>query len=131
METRRTLAPAACLALAAGLGGCKLITTTAEVPGRVASAALNPGGKEVPAVDPEVLQARFMRFADVFAAEITQAARAFADRTGTPEGRIQALTWRIDYTNSLWRIASGERPYAALFDAIAVVSFLRQVHEQH
>src|SRR5688572_916167 len=68
-----------------------------------------------------------MRFAD----EITRATQAFAEQAGTPEARVQALTWRIDYTNSLWRLASGQRPFAALFDGIAVITFLRDLHERH
>jgi len=118
------------LVLAGGLTGCGLLKTTAEMPGRVATAALNPGGKPAPA-DPLLMQTRFMRFADLFATEVEQATLAFAERTGTPEGRIQALEWRIDYANAIWRLASGSRPYAALFDAIIVITFVRHVHEQH
>ena len=111
------------------LCGCGLLKTTAELPGRVATAALGPGGKPVP-VDPSTVQARFMRFADLFATEITRATREFTERSGTQEGSIQALTWRIDYTNHMWRLAAGQRPYAAVFDGIVTITFLRQSHEK-
>jgi hypothetical protein len=127
---RRRNPTLAALATCFLLCGCGLLRTTSELPGRVASAALGTGGK-APPVDPNVVQTRFMRFADIFANEINQATREFAERTGTPEGRIQALTWRIDYTNGMWRIASGQRPYAAVFDGIIVLTFLRTVHESH
>jgi len=119
----------AALAVSAGLCGCGLLKTTAELPSRVAGAALGPGATPPP-LDPNLVQARFMRFADIFALEIARATREFAERTGTPEGRIQALTWRTDYTNGLWRLAGGQQPYAAVFDGIVVITYLRKVHEE-
>jgi len=126
---RRRNSTLAALAACSLLSGCGLLRTTTELPGRVANAAL--GGGKPPPVDPNVVQTRFMRFADIFANEINQATREFAERTNSPEGRIQALSWRIDYTNGMWRLASGSRPYAAVFDGIIVITFLRSVHETH
>lgn len=114
--------------VAASVCGCGLLRSTVEAPGRVVSAA-RPG-KKAPPVDPNLVQARFMRFADVFAVEITDATRAFSERAGTPEARIQALTWRIDHTNAMWRLASGQRPFAALLDGILTITFLRNAHER-
>lgn len=115
------------MALATGsLAGCGLLRT----PGRMASAALGPDGKQAPAVDPTDVQVRLMRFADLFALEITHASNEFAQLAGTPEGRIQALKWRLETTNAIWRLASGPRPFAALFDTIVVITALRAVHEE-
>ncbi len=115
--------------IAASVSGCGLLETTAEMPGRVASAATESDTKPPP-IDPIVLQARVMRFADVFAVEISRGTREFAEITGTPEGRIQALTWKIDYANWVWRLAAGPQPFVALFDSIVTVSFLRSIHEE-
>ncbi|HEX6884257.1 MAG TPA: hypothetical protein VF530_12840, partial [Planctomycetota bacterium] len=126
---RQARIAAGLLVLSVGLGACGLLKSTAEMPGRVASAAFKPGG-QAPA-DPTLVQTRFMRFADLFASEIEQATADFAARAGTVEARVQALDWRIDYANTLWRLASGPRPYAALFDAIIVVTYVRHLHETH
>jgi hypothetical protein len=100
---------------------------TAELPGRVAD-SVHP--TEKPKISPEVLHTAIQQFADTFAVEITVATRDFAKLAGTPEARIQALEWRLDYSSLLWRLASGPQPYAALFDAVVAVTFLRDTHEK-
>lgn len=87
----------------ASLCSCGLLRTATAAPGKVVSGVLP---SKPPPVDPAVFQARFMRFADLFAVEITKAAREFAELAGTSEARIQALSWRIEYTNALWTQAS-------------------------
>ena len=128
MKTRRPLLALSTFA-AVSLCGCGLLKTAVEAPGRVASAAMHPGAKAT-TVDPSAVQARLMRFADLFAVEITNATREFAQRAGTTEARIQALSWRLDYTNALWRLAAGPRPFAGLFDAIVAITALRAAHEE-
>lgn len=116
------------LLLAATASGCNLVRSTVEAPGRLASAAMKPATEPAPA-PPEVVQARLMRYADLFAVEIEQASETFALGAGTPEAHIQALTWRIDYSNLLWRLASGPQAYASLFDSLIAVSLVRNTHE--
>lgn len=119
------------MALAAGgLNACGLLKSVSEAPGKVASAAMGSGDKPS-AVDPNLLQVRLMRFADICAVEITNATREFALRADTTEAQIQALTWRVDYTNGLWRRAAGPQPFAGLFDAIVLITALRTTHEEH
>lgn len=114
--------------LAVAASGCNLVKTTVEMPGRLASAALSPKAKPT-AASAEVVQTRLMRYADLFALEIEQATGEFARRAATPEGHIQALTWRIEYANLFWRLASGPRAYSSLFDGLVAVSLLRRMHE--
>lgn len=116
--------------LASAAGGCNLVKSTVEMPGRLASAALSSGSGATAAA-PDVVQGRLMRFADLFALEIEASAEAFAKQVGTPEAHIQALTWRIDYSNLMWRLASGPRAYSSLFDGLVAVSLLRRAHETH
>lgn len=112
---------------AVGLSSCGLLRSAAEAPGKVVSVL--PGGKEVVTVDPNMVQVRLMRFADMCALEITESTREMAERAGTPEARIQALTWKIEYSDTLWRLAVGPQPFAALFETIVVISALRGAHE--
>jgi hypothetical protein len=111
----------------AGLCSCGLLRTATAAPGKDVSGVLP---SKPPPVDPVVFQARFMRFADLFAMEITKAAREFAELAGTSEARIQALSWRIEYTNALWTRAAGAQPFAGLFDAIVVITALRVAHQE-
>lgn len=133
LESRRHLlalpALVSLVLVAGGLSGCGLLKSVAEAPGKVASAAMGPGAKAA-TVAPNVLQARLMRFADLCAVEITNATMDFAQRAGTPEAQVQALTWKLEYTNGLWRRASGPQPFAGLFDTIVVITAVRATHEE-
>lgn len=113
----------ACLSL---LSACGLLRTAAETPSRLTSAVFGSGAQSV---DPRLVQQRLMRFADLFALEVTNATHEFSVRSGTTEGRIQALTWKLDYTGAMWRLASGPKPFAGLFDAIVLVTGVRFAHE--
>jgi hypothetical protein len=116
----------ACLSV--GLTGCGLLRTAVETPGRLTSAVFDPGTK---AVDPRLVQQRLMRFADLLALEVTHATQEFSDLSGSTEGRLQALSWRLDYTSTMWRLASGPQAFAGLFDTIVLVTGVRAAHEEH
>jgi hypothetical protein len=119
----------ACLfVLIATAGGCRLLSETLQVPGKVASAAT--GGEKKPMLDPRLAQVQFMRYGDAFALEISRATREFAALAGTPEAQIQALSWKLQYTDRMWRLASGPHPYIGLFDAAVMIGAVRRGHEK-
>ena len=82
----------ACL-LALATPACKLFTATVNAPGQFASDLTGGRKKSTERLPPSALQTGVMRFADTFASRIRQATQEFADKVGTPEARIQALTW--------------------------------------
>ena len=110
-------------------GSCGLLRTVTSAPSNLAS-SMTPS-KPAPKLDSAALAARMMRFADFFAIEIQHATVAFATMAATPEARIQALAWRIDYTDELCKRATVEQPYTGLFDSIVMMTTLRVLHEEH
>jgi hypothetical protein len=72
-----------------------------------------------------------MRFADTFAARISQATQEFAAAAGTPEADIQALTWSIGQSSAAFSIASAANPNVSLLDMIVLVTLGRMVHEEY
>ena len=110
---------------------CKLVSEAANAPSHIASGLLGGGEKPTERVPPNVLQAGVMRFADTFSARITQATQEFADRAGTPEAKIQAMSWSIGQSTSAFTIASGPNANIALLDMIVLVTLGRMVHEEY
>lgn len=72
-----------------------------------------------------------MGFADTFVARITQGTIDFAAKAGTPEARIQALTWAILQSTSAFTIATGSNPNTSLLDMIVLVTLGRMAHEDY
>jgi hypothetical protein len=111
---------------------CKLFTATVNAPGNIASDLTGGRKQKAPEhVPPTALQTAVMRFADTFSARITQATQEFAERAGTPEARIQALTWSTSQTTSAYTIATGSNPNLAVLDMLVLVSLGRVVHEEY
>jgi hypothetical protein len=81
--------------------------------------------------DLETLRVKLMRYADVFAIDLADATAAFSEHAATPEARIQAATWRLYYTQIIWRAASEPRPYEALLDTLAGVTRLHKTFREH
>lgn len=131
LSRRRTRALAALAALPILLTtSCKLLSSAANAPGQLASGLLG-GKKPTERVPPNVLQAGVMRFADTFAARITQATQDFADKAGTPQARVQGMTWSIGQSTSAFTIASGPNANIALLDMVVLVTLGRMVHEEY
>jgi len=116
-------------ALALGSVACSTVQSAIQAPGRFVR-KLAPGEEPMPR-DVDAVSLRLMRFADVSAIKITKACESFAVAATTPEARIQALSWQVDYTRALWRLASGPQPYEGLFSSILVVTAVRRAHETH
>jgi hypothetical protein len=109
---------------------CKLVSSAANAPGKVASGMFG-GTKEAERIPPNVLQGAVMRFADTFAARITQASLDFSERAGTREARIQALTWIIGQSTSAFTSAAGPNARIALLDMVVLVTLGRTTHENY
>lgn len=124
---KRALAALLCLCFAL-TPSCRLISGAANAPSKLAS-GLTGGGKPSDRVPPNIVQGGVMRFADTFAARITQATQEFAAKAGTPEARIQALSWSIGQNTSAFIIATGINARVSLLDMIVLVTLGRMVHE--
>ena len=133
MESRGTYEPvkslAIVLAIALGSTSCSTVQSVLRMPGKVVR-SIAPGGTPQK-MDMDTISLSLMRFADVSALRITKATEAFAAQVGTPEARIQALAWQVDYNRGLFRLASGPQPYEGLFSAIVMATVLRRNHEGH
>jgi hypothetical protein len=119
-----------CLLLASA-PACGLFKTAVNIPGNLANDLTGNRAKPTDRVPPSALQTGVMRFADTFAARITQASNEFADKAGTPEARIQALTWSTGQSTSAFAIATGPNPNIAVLDMIVLVTLGRMVHEEY
>ncbi len=126
-RTRRALATGV-VALCAIAPGCNLLSKTASFPSRVFG-----GGKkgEDPAAAARRVQAGVMRFVDTFNARMALATNQFAEQVGTPEARIQALTWRVIYMTAALTVATGTNPNANMLDMLTLVSLGKIVHEDY
>lgn len=131
LPRRRARALAALAALPIVLtSSCKLLTSAANAPGQIASGLLG-GKKPTERVPPSVLQAGVMRFADTFASRVTQATQDFAEKAGTPEARIQGMTWAIGQSTAAFTTASGPNSNLALLDLVVLTTLGRMVHEEY
>ena len=120
----------ACLLLAS-TSACGLFKTAVNMPVNLANDLAGNRAKPTDRVPPSALQTGVMRFADTFSSRITQATREFADKAGTPEARIQALTWSTGQSTSAFAIATGPNPNIAVLDMIVLVTLGRMVHEEY
>ena len=112
--------------LAFGSTACGTLKATGKFVQR-----LIPGADPPPPPNLDAVTLGLMRFADVSAFRLTAATKAFAEKAGTPEARIQALVWQIDYSRAFWRLAAGPQPYEGLLSSIVVATALRHAHEGH
>ncbi len=128
---QRWIVPAAliCLGLLPGATGCKLIKSTASVPGRTVS-ALFPGGKSTQP-DPADLQQGLMSFADAYAAMTIVSVDELVEVPGSPLTRKTALLFKISTVGGVITIATGENPYASLLDMVSLTTLSRMVLEDH
>jgi hypothetical protein len=128
----RSLLPRVLLLLvAAPLGACGLLRTAANAPTEIANSMTGKGKAPADALPPNVLQGGVMRFADTFAATITQATGDFARAAGTPEAQIQALSWSVGQNTAAFSIATGPNARVDLLDMIVLVTLGRMTHEEY
>jgi hypothetical protein len=128
MTLRSRVALSILVAAWLGCAGCGLMNAVTGAPSKLAS-SLTPT-QPLPKIPASALAEHLMRFADLFALEITKGSAEFAASAGTPEAHIQALRWRIDYSSTIWKRATVDQPYVGLFDTIVLVTALRAAHEE-
>jgi hypothetical protein len=118
-----------CLLLVTLGTGCRMLQTTAELPGRAVSSVV-PGQKNLPAVDPVELQQILLRFADeLFARTILGIEKL---RSGTNAlDPAQVLQWKITFGTETCSIVSGPNAVANLLDMTVFVSTARAALEEY
>jgi len=108
--------------------GCRVVKETADLP-ESAVAAMEGGGKskrpDVAAVQTEVL-----RFAYSFGGQTAAALDQYANRVNIPEGRTEALKWKVGLYSSSVAIASGPNPKANLLDFVALTALMGDAVQQ-
>jgi hypothetical protein len=78
-----------------------------------------------------VIQAEVMRFADVYATTVAQAADDFGMKLETPEGRLEAHRWKLGQATSIYVDATGPNPSLNALDMLVLVTLSRMVAEDH
>ena len=131
LSARRCWRVAAGLALLAfAMPGCGLL----HMPGSPPTAevkSLVVGTNKVNAVTLTMLQAQVMRFADVYAATIAQAADDFSQQAKTPEERLAGLRWKLGQSTSAYIDATGPNPLLNSLDLLVLVNLARMVIEEY
>ena len=87
--------------------GCRLMKSTAELPGK-AVGTVTQGKKDQPAVDPVALQQQLMRFADEFSARIATSADQLRRGTNALD-RVELQKWKLNYASDTLAIADLSR----------------------
>ena len=108
--------------------GCRIVKETTSLPGNAIEEVV-PGTKSTQA-DPGALQTEVLRFADSFAGRTSTALDEYAARVNTPEGRIEALRWKLQLDSSALGIATGPNPTASLLDFVSLASLMRASVEE-
>ena len=122
---------ALCLVLALVSGGCHLARETANLPAQMVTAVV-PGAKPASSyqLDPAVLQAELLRFADDFSGRTAVGLDEYARRATTPDAQLEVLNWRLSINSAIMGIATGANPTANLMDFLALSSLIRVFVEQ-
>jgi len=108
--------------------GCRVVKTTAGLPGKAVS-TMGPS-KDQPPIDPVELQQRLMRFADEFTARIASAAEQLRRETNALD-RIELEKWKLAYATETVAIASGQNAVANLLDMIVLATMSRISVEEY
>jgi hypothetical protein len=105
-------------------GGCNTVQETANLPMNAVTAVVPGmgGGKQI---DPGVLQAEVLRYADAFTSQSAAAMDDYAERVHTPEVQTQTLEWKLFLGNSVLQIATGQNPTANLLDLVSLATLTR------
>jgi hypothetical protein len=122
---------AACLALLLpGLTGCKLLRFPTSQP-TAGVRSLHPAGPDTNRVTLSVMESQVMRFADVYASIVAQAADDLSAKLDTPEGRYEAQRWKLGQATSIYIDATGPNPSLNALDMLVMVTLSRMVAEDH
>lgn len=109
--------------------GCRLVQTTAELPGRAVS-TVTPGKKDKNAVDPVEVQQQLMRFSDEFSTRMIGGVDQLRRGTNAFDP-AEALQWKIEIGTETCAIASGPNAIADLLDMTILVTVTRAALEEY
>jgi len=109
--------------------GCRLVQTTAELPGRAVT-TVTPGKQDKNAVDPVEVQQNLLRFADAFSARIILGVDQLRRGTNALDP-VETLKWKIALTTETCSIASGPNDIANLLDMTIFVTATRVSLEEY
>jgi hypothetical protein len=109
--------------------GCRLLQSTAELPGRAVS-TVTPGKPDSKAVDPLEVQQNLLRFADSFSTRMFLAIDRVAQDSDAMNP-AEALRWKLAVTTETCGIASAPNPVANLLDMTVFVTVMRVTVEEH
>jgi hypothetical protein len=108
--------------------GCRVVKTSAELPGKAVS-AVTPGSKKAQ-IDPVVLQQNLLRFADDFSGRIVASTENL--RRGTNRlSAIELQTWKVRYSGNVLAIASAQNTLVNLLDMVVLVTLTRHSIETY
>jgi hypothetical protein len=77
------------------------------------------------------MESQVMRFADVYASVVAQAADDLSTKLDTPEGRYEAQRWKLGQATAIYVDATGPNPSLNALDTLVLVTLARMVAEDH
>jgi hypothetical protein len=117
-----------CIALA--LTGCSSLPVPGTEPKPLVSAFQLTNSATGP-VMASVLQAQVMRFADTYAALVSQACDDISAGTTNPAVRLAALRWKLDQATAAYNDATGDNPSVNALDLLVLVTMARNVVQDY
>jgi hypothetical protein len=108
--------------------GCRVVKESEELP--MSAIGVVVPGTQGRQPSPEALQTEVLRFADSFSGETSVAMDQYASQVNTPEGRIEALQWKVRLNSSALNIATGPNPAANLVDLVTLATLTRAAVEE-
>ena len=122
----------ACLAMILPvLTGCGLLRISPSQPKAEIKQVHVPTNEVGGVITLNMLEAQVMRFADVYASTVAQAADDLSARVGTPEARLAGLRWKLGQGTSAYVVATGSNPSLNALDTLVLVTLARMVVEDH
>ena len=117
------------LLLALALGACGAVQSVAEAPGKMTKALLPqaaPDKRPITDLHPEIL-----RLGDFALQQMRQGTAEFDAAAGTPEAHVQAVAWRLQFSNGILQHTTGPVPLLGFLDALVASKAGRLIFEDH
>jgi hypothetical protein len=127
LRTRHLLLRLSLLLVASGTG-CRLVQTTAELPGKAVT-TVTPGKPDKHAVDPVEVQQTLLRFADDYSTRMIVGVDKLRYGTNAPDP-AEILKWKIALGTETCSIVSGPNAIANLLDMTIFVTATRMALEE-
>jgi hypothetical protein len=127
----RWLAWFGCVVIALFVTGCGLMAPRPSAPKATVESFRQTTNRPMGSVSMIVLHAEVMRFADNYAAMISQASDDFAKKVETPAARLAALKWKLSQATAAYVDASGPHPVLNSLDLVVLATVARMVIEDY